>query len=947
MTPERWQKINEVFQSVVELETGERTAFLEKIGAEDKSLRHQVETLLAANDDAGTFIAGNAAKDMGHLLTNRNEPTLSGQNLGHYEIISILGTGGMGKVYLARDSKLNRSVAVKTLPNLFSDQPNFVKRFQTEAKAAATLNHPNVATVYSVEETEDDKFFITMEYVEGKPLNAVFTREGLDLRTFLDWFIALADALSHAHEKGIVHRDIKPSNIMITPSGVPKILDFGLARIEKTEISEEDSTLRLTKTGQVLGTPAYMSPEQAKGENADHRTDIFSLGVVMYEAITGERPFKGDNYASIVSELMTKDPPVVEEVKPDIPYLLSRLIMKCLSKDSRYRYQTMNEVRVILKEIDSALVSGASLSTRPDRRLLSKPKKIPRVFLYVLIGLLSLVSAVAIWQWLQNSGTEEKILTRHSFQSPTGNRTDLLGTKISPDGRNLVIPAYSSEGEVRLYLRSFDKFEAIPIKGTERGTDPFFSSDGKWIVFWEGKKNIKKVPVAGGVPLTICDACSLSHGGDWSDDETIVFSDSSGLFRVSANGGEPERLTTANEDEGEKSHRFPHILPDQKNVIFTINQKGKNKIAILSLETKQVTYLEAAGDGWYPKYVPTGHLVYARGDQLFGVGFDLSSLKVVGKPKIVLNGIYNFLPEVQIADNGTLIYLPAVSEKDNSLVWIDRKGNAKPFLEKKDNYFAPRLSPDGKRAVVLVNKDIWVYETESAKGVRLTFDRKAGFPIWTPDSQSVIYIINDNDEWTVFQKNADGSGNARKVLTTKKTINSYSIHPTENIIAFSSFPNTGKGEILTASLSDGKLETLIESPEVLDMPRFSPDGKWLAYFSIESGDRQIFVRSWGETARRFLVSEKSAIFPVWTKKGNELIFRTPKGVYAAGVQNGTDFQIGEAEFLFKGSYRANFDVTPDGQKFLAVKSEKSLFPEQLNIVSNWTKELKQTLDAAE
>ena len=243
-------------------------------------MREQVETLLAADADAGTFIDGNAAKDIGHLLTNKNEPTLSGQNLGHYEILSILGTGGMGKVYLAKDSKLNRSVAVKTLPNLFSTQPNFVKRFQTEAKAAATLNHPNVATIYSVEETDENKFFITMEYVEGKPLNAMIPEDGLDQRTFLEWFISLTDALALAHEKGITHRDIKPSNIMITPAGIPKILDFGLARIENSKVNDDDSTLHLTKTGQVLGTPAYMSPEQAQGKQADHRSDIFSLGVV-------------------------------------------------------------------------------------------------------------------------------------------------------------------------------------------------------------------------------------------------------------------------------------------------------------------------------------------------------------------------------------------------------------------------------------------------------------------------------------------------------------------------------------------------------------------------------------------------------------------------------------------------------------------------------------------
>ena len=300
--------------------------------------------MLAANDEAGTFIDGNAAKDVGHLFSNEKSINLSGESLGHYEIISELGSGGMGKVYLARDSKLNRPIAVKALPVSFSGQADYVKRFQIEAEAAATLNHPNVATVYSVEETDEQQFFITMEYVEGKSLDAMIPAEGLDQRTFLEWFVPITDALVHAHEKNIVHRDIKPRNIMITPAGIPKILDFGLARINKTNDENGTTDLNLTKTGQVMGTPAYMSPEQAEGKPTDYRTDIFSLGVVMYEAITGKKPFSGDNFASIISKVMTTTPVDIAVIKPDVPYLLSRLIMKCLNKEPRHRYQSMNEV---------------------------------------------------------------------------------------------------------------------------------------------------------------------------------------------------------------------------------------------------------------------------------------------------------------------------------------------------------------------------------------------------------------------------------------------------------------------------------------------------------------------------------------------------------------------------------------------------------------------------
>ena len=362
MTPEKWQKINEIFESVVDLDIDKKKSFIEKACGDDESLIREVESLLEANDQAGTFIGGNAAEDVGHLLRDKKAPVLTGESLGHYEIVSILGSGGMGNVYLAKDSKLDRSIAVKTLPDSFSRESNYVRRFRTEAKAAATLNHANVATIYSVEETDDNHLFITMEYVEGKPLSQMIPQNGLSQRTFLEWFIAITDALSHAHDKGVVHRDIKPNNIMITPKGAPKILDFGLAQLDKAKFSENDTTLNLTKTGQVIGTPAYMSPEQAEGKQSDHRSDIVRLGVLMYEAITGEKPFKGDNYASIVSQLMTKEPRNIAEIKPDVPYLLTRVIMKCLSKDPRYRYQSMSEIRVILREIDSAIDSGPSLS---------------------------------------------------------------------------------------------------------------------------------------------------------------------------------------------------------------------------------------------------------------------------------------------------------------------------------------------------------------------------------------------------------------------------------------------------------------------------------------------------------------------------------------------------------------------------------------------------------
>ena len=945
MSPERWQKINDVFQSVVELELDEQSAYLKKACADDKSLREQVETLLAANNEAGTFIAGNAAKDVGHLLTLENQKTLTGESLGHYEIISILGTGGMGKVYLAKDSKLNRSIAVKTLPNSFSSDSDHVKRLQTEARAAANLNHPNVATIYSVEETDDNQTFITMEYVEGKPLSKMIPESGFDQRTFLDLFISIADALAHAHEKGIVHRDIKPSNIMITPAGEPKILDFGLAQIDRKRLGDEDSTLNLTKTGQVLGTPAYMSPEQAKGEEADHRTDIFSLGVVMYEAITGERPFKGDNYASVVIKLLQKDARNISEIKPEVPYLLSRLIMKCLSKEPRYRYQSMNEVRVLLKEINSAIDSGASLSRPAQKALIPQKNYLPWLIGGVLLLLLATASFFA-WNFFQTDDTNTEEITRFHIQPPSTDPSDLFNVRITPDGKNLIFSSKQDEVDM-LFIRPLDKFEATPIKGTENGNDPLISPDGEWLAFRYGIKGLRKVPLTGGAPISICDSCDVGSGSDWGTDNMIVYADKTGIHRVSADGGEPERLTTVNKDAGEKSHLSPIFLPDQKGVIFTISKKNKRSLAVLSLESKELKTLELPGSVGYPKFLKTGHLLYGREEQIFAVPFDVQNLKIAGKSIPVLEGVFSFLPDINISETGTLIYLPAVSLKSNSLVWVDKAGKDSPALKKRGNFFAPKLSPDGKQVAVALNGDIWVFDLNSDRGIRLTTQGKAGYPLWTKDGKSIIYRVVVEDVWTIYKKNANGTGEAEKIHTSDFEVRPYSIHPTKPIVALSAFPAQGKGNIVALYFEDGTTKNLVKAPFIADMPNFSPDGKWLAYFATESGNNQIFIQPLeGDSSERFLVSKQTGIAPVWARDGKKIFYRTVNNFYSADVQTEPEVKFGDVNFLFKGNLRTNFDLSLDSEKFLIVKSEKGVFPQRLNVVKNWTQEFKQIVDSA-
>ena len=944
MTPERWKKVNEIFQEAVELEPDAQKAFLEDACVNDDSLFQQVETLLAANDEAGTFIAGNAAKDVAHLLTLKNSSTLTGESLGHYEIISVLGSGGMGKVYLAKDSKLNRSIAVKTLPNSFSKESEHVKRFQTEAKAAANLNHPNVATVFSVEETDDDQAFITMEYVEGKPLGDLISKDGLDQRTFLEWFTSIADALAHAHEKGVVHRDIKPSNIMITLGGTPKILDFGLARIDKNKIQEDVSTLNLTHTGQILGTPAYMSPEQAEGKEADNRTDIFSLGIVMYEAITGEKPFKGGNYAAIIGNLLNKEPKHITEIKPEIPTLLSRLIMKCLNKEPRYRYQSMSEVRVLLKEINSAMNSNASLTLPKPETSLQSSGWSPWL-VWSVVGIAALFGMFAIWSWFTTSSNSDKTIARFSVNIPQSGKISILNSRISPNGKEMLLTTFMDEG-TPIYRRSLDSFEIEPINGSEGGRRPVFSTDGKWIAYVTKTNQIKKIPLKGGNAVTVCEDCQTNRASFWGKDNFFYSSNDKGLYRISVDGGSPEQLTEIDKEKDENSHILPNLLPDNNSVLFTVKSAAQDKLAILSTSDKTWSYIEETGKAWRGIYLKTGHIIFARGKQLMGIPFDLGNLKAIGKPKLLLPDLFGMSPNTHVTKNGTLIYLPAISRTNNQIVWADRKGNFKPALDKKGDFKAPRISPDGLRIAVELDNDIWVYDLESGGGNRITDSNKNELPIWTSDGKSVIYGTEKDTSYKIYRKSANGSGEAEEIHTSKFRLKPYSVHPTENVLAIVASNRHGDVDIITKSLTDSSIEEVSATKFREDTPRFSPDGKWVSYFSMDSGQPQVYVQSWGaDDKSKIPVTKNSGMFPIWSPKGDELFYRIGNKFYSVDVSSSAGIKFGTANKLFEGrKFLTSFDVSRDGEKFLMVKDEYGTLPKQVNVVLNWTEELKQIMN---
>ncbi len=644
-----------------------------------------------------------------------------GQTLSHYKVIEKIGQGGMGEVYRAEDTNLSREVAIKVLPEQFTQDPQRLARFEREAKLLASLNHPNIAAIHSFEHS-DDTHFLVLELVPGETLAERVAKGPVPVEEALEICRQIAEGVEAAHEKGVIHRDLKPANVKVTPEGKVKILDFGLAKAFEaetpvTDISQSPTlTEEMTRAGVILGTAAYMSPEQAKGKPVDKRADIFAFGAVLYELLTGKRAFEGETITETLGAIIHKEPDW-DALPENTPWRIQELLRRCLTKDPHDRLDGIANVRV---EIKLALEEPTTVSpievgsaAQPTRRLWA-----------MAVGLVVLALAVgsmATWLFIQPSSPEQSLNRFVIRPSPPVVLVSDAAKEvaISPDGRQLVYMGVG-EGGRQLYLRSLEDFVDRLIPGT---ADPrsvvFFSPDGKSIGFFAENK-LKKTSLAGGSPITLCDAPLGFRSGDWFED-TIVFNatleSGQGLYQVSANGGEPEVLATVNSDEGETGYLLPDFLPDGKDLLFTISFNTGFQTALLSLETgERKVVLENARQA---RYLSTGHLVYeqSRTGNLMVVPFDLAALEVTGDSVTVVQGVRQSLiryVDYAISDNGTLVYVPGSAQAtEKTLVWVDREGAVEPLGAPPGAYRDPRLSPDGRRLAVRSgggNQDIWVYD---------------------------------------------------------------------------------------------------------------------------------------------------------------------------------------------------------------------------------------------
>jgi eukaryotic-like serine/threonine-protein kinase len=889
-----------------------------------------------------------------------------GTKLAHYEITTHLGSGGMGDVYQATDTKLGRSVAIKFLPEAFSHDTERVARFQHEARVLASLNHSNIAAIYGVEET-DSRHFLVMELVSGETLANRIKRGAIPIEEALPIAKQIAEALEEAHEKGIIHRDLKPANIKITPDGKVKVLDFGLAKAYESgstnpPLSDSPTiSMAATNAGVILGTAAYMSPEQARGRAVNKRTDIWALGCVLYEMLTGKPAFGGDDVTEILASVV-KSEPDWSGLPAATPGPIRRLLRRCLEKDLKKRFHDIGDVRYELAEV---LAEPSSVSTRLAAEAGGAPARSKRAWIATIVT--GMIAAVAGWTLKPAPPPKPAQVHRFEYELPEGRdlRNQSAGRQLialSPDGNRL---AYNSTGG--LYLRSMDTADTRLVLGPEiLQANPFFSPDGEWVGFFSierGEPKLKKIRRSGGAAVSLCSVMPV-FGANWSTDDTIVYGQPDGVWRVSANGGEPKRIVEAQQGEQVDS---PQMLPDGQWVLFTStrgtgpNRWDQGEIVAASLKSKQRKTLWRGGsDG---RYVPTGHLVYAFDDVLYAVPFDLNKLEVTGGRVPIIEevrraanpGASTSTANYAFSDTGTLVYLRG-ARTERTLVLVDRSGAVKRLSLPPKAYISPRLSPDEKKIVVETEERtgnvIWLYDLAGTSDIRqLTLKGNNQRPIWMPDSRHITFASDQDGPMSIYTLSIDGTGAPERLTTAEKGTEHWpeSWSSDGSTLSFAVVRGTDSG-VWTFSAATRTVKQFVDEPGSIQRgSTFSPDGKWIAYHSQESGANEIYVQPFPVGSKK-RITQDGRSFPAWPSRGSELFYRPGGGgtqLFVRTVSMKGDLTFAREQMLplpeFLGSsgngYR-NYDVSPDGKRFLMMLPVNDSRP-QINIVLNWFRELQE------
>jgi eukaryotic-like serine/threonine-protein kinase len=885
-------------------------------------------------------------------------PLTSGSRLGPYEIVAPLGAGGMGEVYKARDTRLERTVAVKVLPQHLSSSAEVRQRFEREARTISQLSHPHICALYDVGR-EGETEYLVMELLEGETLTDRLSKGALPLDQTLRFGQEIADALDKAHRQGIVHRDLKPGNVMLTKSGV-KLLDFGLAKAV-TPVSSPGSLTSLptqqglTQEGTILGTFQYMAPEQLEGKDADARTDIFAFGAVLYEMATGRKAFAGATQASLIGAILHTEPEPISTVQPMTPPALDRIVRTCLAKDPEERWQSAADVRRELRWIAEGSQAGGAQPFPVRRRR--------REWLsWALAALVLLLAGAVLLRERRGPVAAAPRTMRLSVVLPE--LSAVRAAVLSPDGTRLVLVARDSSGRNLLWIRPLDSLAAQPLAGTESPSFPFWSPDGASIGFFADGK-LKKIAASGGPAQTLCDA-PINRGGTWSRDGVILFSPvvDGPIYQVSASGGVPKPVTALDPKRRESTHRWPFFLPDGRHFLYLVGSFGGPRegtgIYVRSLDSKEEKLLVRANSSM--AYAAPGYLVYFHERTLYALSFDAKTLQVHGDPFPVAEDI-QFFPQTYnamftVSENGALLYLARARSGVSQLAWFDRNGTRLGTLGASANQGNPRISPDGKRVALDIidpqtgNMDIWTYEFSGGVGRRLTSHPALDSdPIWSPDGSRIVFFSLRNGIPDLYQVSSSGGGSEEAVVISDRTKYPTDWSPDGQSILFRVVDPKTNFELWTVSMDkEHKAAPFIKPTFGVSHGVFSPDGKWVAYSSNETGKWEIYVAPFPGPGGNWKVSTAGGSEPRWRRDGKELYYAAPDGsIMAADVKLGATFEADIAKPLFRVQRREHissgdlfsYDVTPDGQRFLVNTDVGEQTSPPLTVVLGWTADLRK------
>jgi len=870
----------------------------------------------------------------------------AGARLGPYEIVSPLGAGGMGEVYRAKDTRLDRTVAIKVLPAQLSSDGDLKARFEREARVISSLNHPHICTLHDIGH-QDGVDFLVMEYLEGETLADRLAKGPLPVEQALRFAVQIADALDRAHRAGVVHRDLKPGNVILTRSGA-KLLDFGLAKSVVPQRMPGLSVLAteakpLTEKGTVLGTVQYMAPEQLEGREADARSDIFAFGAVLYEMVTGRRAFQGSSQASLISAILRDEPAPIASLQPLTPPALERVVRTCLAKDPDERWQSAHDLGRELGFLSTGEPRSGSIPHRAP----------PRRYGTIAGALLLLAVGIAAGRFLPRQGIAPPETRSLRFVVPPSAEGRIEDAPaVSPDGRAVVYSLAAPDGSTALWLHSFETGAARKLAGTEDAQDPFFSPDGGSVAFF-ARGQLRRVDLSSGTAQPIC-AATDSRGGVWTPGGQILFSpgSSSPLFAVSAaGGGAPKALTALN--GGEQSHRFPSSLPDGRHLLY-VSYGDVARSGILWTDLAGKNSRRLLQDVSRAVVDPNGFLLFVREGTLLAQKIDAERGELQGDAVPVADHVGNEDGKAAknwfAAGGGTVVWR-AGSARENKLVWYDRAGKELADVTSPGSFTEPTLSPDGTRAVVCKLEErgglsLWVYDTRSKdRGTRLTFDPERGeTPIWTPDSAGVIYLSLKDGVTSVVRRPASGGGTAEVLLAgTHKQWPDDISSDGKFLLLEGSGPNGFDLTVLPLT-GDKKPVPFAASPANEAHSTFSPDGRFIAYASDESGRPEVYVQPFPADGSKWKASTEGGDMPSWSRDGKELYYLSAaRRFMVVPIESRAPFSGGEPRILFAARVqvptltgsRTRFLPAPGGQRFLLVTSNASEGEPWLRVITGW------------